>query len=462
MKNLILILMSILPLASAFSLYQTTFKRASFTLPQDFKFCVSTAAHQVEGNNIHSDWWQWEQIPRKIKNGDRSGIATDAFHHLDEDIQNMKSMGVKTYRYSIEWAKIEPEEGVFDEAALEQYRIMLAKLQAADIEPMITLYHFTLPQWVADKKGWEWDGIAKALERFTDKAIRSLNPGQQVKLWITLNEPMTIIAAGYLSDIFPPGKKDFHSFALPMVNMVKAHALMYHKIHSLLDSPTFKPRVGLAHHLRNFDPYHRHSFLDRYASKKFDQVFNWAIPEALKTGRLKFSAPFMDHANAEIPNAKGTQDFFGLNYYSRDRILVKPFSKEKIIRTTTPGAPLTDLPWEIYPDGLDRILTEIRSRYPQLSIWIAENGIADLEDKNRSQFVKDHLQVLAQQIKNGAPIEGYCHWTLNDNFEWAEGWTAHFGLFSLEPGSLKRIPRPSAQDFKTLIEQVKQGKMIQN
>ncbi len=419
--------------------------------PKSFRFCVSTAAHQIEGNNIHSDWWEWEQLPGKIKNGHTSLVATDSWNHLDEDIANMKWLGISLYRFSIEWAKIEPEEGVFEETVLQQYITLIDKLHAAGIEPMVTLYHFTLPTWVAKKGGWEWDGIPRAFEKFTEFAVKKINT--RVKLWITLNEPMSIITAGYISTIFPPGKNDMNSIGVPMTLMVKAHALSYHKIHKILDSETFKPEVGLAHHLRVFEPENRFSLLDHYAAHKIDYIFNWAIPDALKNGTLKFSMPFIAKLDEEIPEAINTQDFFGLNYYSRDLVSLHPFAKEKLTRAVAPGAEVQDLGWEIYPEGMGEILDEIHERYPSQKIWITENGIADQSDEKRANFIQQHLAVTQKALKSGIPIEGYCHWTLNDNFEWAEGYTAHFGLFSLEPKTLKRIPRASAKAFSDIIHQ---------
>jgi beta-glucosidase len=448
-------------------LYQTFFKHLlkgtlallislpALALPRDFKFCVSTAAHQVEGHNENSDWWLWENAPGKIKNGDTSLVATDSWNHLDEDIANMKWMGIDTYRFSVEWAKIEPREGEFDEAMIQRYVEQIEALKRAGIEPMVTLYHFTFPLWVSQKGGWDWDGLPKAFERFTEKVVSQIGP--RVKIWVTLNEPMTIIAAAYVSNVFPPAKNNISTMQTPMVNMVRAHALSYHAIHRVLDSDTFKPVVGLAHHLRNFDAFHRLNPLDRYAAKKFDQIFNWAIPDALTNGTLHLRLPFLLKTNVFIPEAIGTQDFFGLNFYSRDRIAVQLFKKELLARKTTPGAEVQDLGWEIYPEGMARLLDQIQLRFPNMPIWITENGIADHTDEKRSTYIRSHLDVISQAIAKGAPIQGYCHWTLNDNFEWAEGYTAKFGLFSLEPNTLRRLPRSSAYDFKEIISHTRSG-----
>ena len=268
---------------------------------------------------------------------------------------------------------------------------------------------------------------------------------------------MTIITAGYMSNVFPPALNNPKSIAQPMINMIKAHARAYHSLHQILDTADFKPRVGLAHHLRIFDPKHSHNPIDRYLARKFDAVFNWAIPEALDSGYFNVSIPFMLRASAFIPEAIGTQDFFGLNYYSRDRINFNLFEKQPLVRSVTPGADLTDLGWEIYPEGMGRIIDKVHDRYPKLSIYLTENGMADATDVKRIPFVREHLKEISSQIKNGVKVEGYCHWTLNDNFEWAEGYAPKFGLFALEPGTLKRIPKPSAALFSSLIQETKQN-----
>jgi len=431
------------------------FPVSAANLPRDFRFGVSTAAHQVEGNNSNSDWWQWEEIPGKIKNGQRSGIATDSWGHQDEDISNMKSLGVSVYRYSIEWAKVEPKEGVFDEKVLAQYSDQVDRLLRAGIEPMITLQHFTLPLWVKDHGGWDWDGIAGAFETYLTKVIPVF--GKRVKYWITINEPMSMIAGGYMSDVFPPGVNNLSSIGTPMINMLRAHGRAYHRIHEILEKQNFTPMVGLAHNLIVLDPLHSYNLLEHYVTRRFSQIYNWAIPDALTTGEFKIFFPFMINAKADIPEAKNTQDFFGLNYYTRYRVKVNLFSKDKFEKVVTPGAPVNDLGWEIYPEGIARLLNQIQERFPQMPIWITENGIADADDHLRTKYIKEHLDQIADRIEAGVPVKGYCQWTLNDNFEWAEGFTAHFGFYSLDPKTLNRVPRQSAADFSEITRSVKMG-----
>ena len=378
--------------------------RTPLALPKDFRFCVTTASHQIEGNNTNSDWWAWEQIPGKIKNEHRSGRATEAWNYFDDDIQNMKWLGVDTYRMSIEWAKVEPKEGQFDQNVLNEYLSQVDRLLAAGIEPMITLYHFTFPLWVSNQGGWDWAGVTPAFARFTEQVAKTL--GTRVKIWCTLNEPMTVIAAGYITEVFPPGRNNMASIALPMENMVRAHAAAYHTLHRLLDSETFKPEVGIAHHLRIFDPSRKNNFFDRYASRKFDEIFNWAIPEALKTGKMKFNMPFLVKANATIPEAINTQDFFGINYYSRDLIEMHPLQKEKLVRRVAEGSEVQDLGWEIYPEGLKRLIEAIAVRFPRMPIWVTENGTADSKDHGRSRYIESHLVAIGETIAKGIPVKG--------------------------------------------------------
>jgi len=403
----------------------------------DFRFCVATAAHQIEGGNFDSDWDRWEQTPGKIKSGHDARVATDSWNHVDEDVSHMKDLGIDLYRFSVEWAKIEPAPGHYRMDEVIRYRDLVRRLRTEGIESMVTLHHFTLPKWVADRGGWDWDGITGAFDGYVAHVAETLGP--DVPFWVTINEPMTVIAGGYVSDVVPPGKNSLGSIARPMQNMVRAHARAYHTIHRILDSKGFRPKVGFAHHLR-----------------KFDEVFNWSIPLATLDGKLRWKVPFLTRSNVFIPEAIGTQDFFGLNYYSRDRLRFSLFKAPFIRRETSRGADTTELGWEVYPVGLDRLLIEIRTLFPGMEIHLTENGLADRDDNQRIPFIRDHLAVLERHIRDGAPIRSYCHWTLNDNFEWAEGYTANFGLYSLEPVTLKRTPRASAIWFGKMTRSVKQ------
>jgi beta-glucosidase len=411
--------------------------------PPGFRWCVSTAAHQVEGYNTESDWWDWEQVPGHIKNGDKSGPACDHWNRVSEDIGLMKDLNVTTYRFSIEWAKIEPKPGEWNQEAVDHYKDEIAQLRAAGIEPMITLQHFTFPRWVRAQGGWGWSGIADAFARYTEFVYTNVAPG--VRDWITINEPMVTLTLGYGAGLQPPGLTDLKLAKEPFLGMLRGHAAAYHVLHRLAGERPV--RVGVAHHLRVFDPNSEWNPLDILLSRVLDQAFNWAFPEAIETGHAKVSMPFILSINEKIPGLKGTEDFLGVNYYTRDRIAVDLASPNGFKTLVTAGAPVTDVGWEIYPEGFHRVLKSLAHRIPGKPIIITENGIADADDSKRPLFLLEHLRELTRSIAEGMPIEGYCHWSLMDNFEWSEGFTPRFGLYAMDYATMARTPRESARLF---------------
>lgn len=426
---------------------------SDFLFPKNFRWCVATAAHQIEGHNVDSDWWDWEQQPGRIKNGDRSGPACDHWNRVEEDTRLMQRLGVNTYRFSIEWAKIEPRPGHWNREAVEHYRQELKTLRRAGIAPLITLHHFTFPRWVREHGGWEWDELPKAFARFAVFALENIAP--DTRHWITINEPMITLALGYMGGLQPPGRKggidDLHK---PLVNMIRAHAFAYHAMKERFEELSGKSgatlRIGVAHHLRVFDPESSWSPIDSYLASRFDQAFNWAFLETLETGQLRYSLPMSKDVDESIGEAAGTQDFLGINYYSRDMVTFS-FSSPGFKLGVPSGAPVSDVGWEIYPEGLYRILKETAKRVPGKPIVITENGIADANDKNRSSFLEAHLAAMARAMAEGVPVAGYCHWSLIDNFEWSEGFTPRFGLFEVDYKTFERRPRESAKRFAEII-----------
>jgi beta-glucosidase len=417
--------------------------------PPGFKWCVATAAHQIEGGNERSDWWAFEQQPGRIKNGDRSGDAADHWHRLEQDVQLLRELGVTQYRFSVEWAKIEPVEGRIDDEALEHYVDEVRMLRASGIEPLVTLMHFTLPAWVAAKGGWAWDGIVPAFAAQAARVEAALGP--YVRDWVTVNEPMVAVLNGYVLGLFPPAQTDFATAVLPMTNMLKAHAAAYHALHRAAATAGRTARVGVAHHLRLFEPWTSWNPLDRYIVQRIDAVWNWAFFDALETGRLVAYLPFTLDVDTQVPDAAGTQDFVGINYYTRDRLAFSLTAPGKYEQRISPGTPLTDLGWEIYPEGLYAVVKEASAHAPGRSIMITENGLADAADSRRAGFLRDHLGALQHAIADGVPVEGYCHWSLLDNFEWAEGFAPRFGLYAVDYATQERTLRPSGEVFRQIV-----------
>ena len=420
--------------------------------PKDFKWCVATSAHQIEGGNENSDWWDWEQTPGHIKNGDRSGRAPGHWDHLDEDVRLLQDLHVGQYRFSVEWAKIEPQPGVWNWDAVAHYKTELALLRSAGVEPMVTLHHFTLPRWFAAQGGWENAAAPELFARYATFVMTNIGP--EVHDWITINEPMVHLVQGYMSGFFPPGRKGgFKTVMPPMIGLLHAHAAAYHAMHAIAATPGHVAiRIGIAHHLRVFDPPHGLHPLDSFLAGKFDHAFNWAFINAIETGKLKLWIPFAIRVNMRLPDVAHTQDFIGVNYYGRDIVSLK-FDAVGFSLSVEKNSGLSDLGWEIYPHGFYRILKAVAKRYPDKKIFITENGIADAKDAKRAKFLEDHLREMARAMREGVQVEGYCHWSLLDNFEWGEGFAPRFGLYEVDYTTLARKARPSARRFGEIATQ---------
>jgi beta-glucosidase len=420
---------------------------AAAQFPVDFKWCSATAAHQVEGNNIYSDWWLFESIPGHIKNNERSGIAANQWTLIDSDIQKMKSIGLNSYRFSVEWAKIQPTPDHWDTEALLHYQKQVQSLKRAGIEPIVTLHHFTLPLWVAKNGGWASVSTIQHFVKFSQKVFETL--GADVNYWVTFNEPTVLVTAAYLDGVFPPSLKGSHDLALTALkNILTAHAEVVSSLRA--KDSLKKSKFGFAHHLRVFDPANKLNPLDHLIAFYLDQIWNWAFTEALVTGHFSLRIPFQAAMDVDIPKLAGSQDFFGLNYYSRDLVQFT-FAPPHFERIPNESATKSDLGWEIYPRGLGLLIEKIHSKYPQLPILITENGIADSKDQWRGQFIKDHLVELENEISKGIKIIGYCHWSLLDNFEWAEGFSPRFGLYEVNYSNQERKLRNSSLVLSEII-----------
>ena len=411
-----------------------------FRAPPDFGWCVATAAHQNEGNNTKSDWWDFEQKTMKQS----SGKACDHWNRIEEDTKLLQDLHVNQYRMSLEWAKIEPEEGKLDHEAIEHYQKEIALLHEKHIEPIITLHHFTMPQWLRQKGGWLWAGAPEAFANYASFAIKHIAP--HATTWVTFNEPMIHIGGGYFWGIVPPNQKgSIKNVVLPLLGVLQAHAAAYHAMKHI--NPHL--RIGVTHHMRVFAPYASWSPFDHIMARALDRSFNWVFLDALETGSLKLHVPFALRHQSLIRQVQKTQDFIGINYYTRDFIQFHPFTKNKMILHTR--EPKSNLGWEIYPQGLYNILHETHERYPRLPILVTENGIADQHDEKRSEFLKTHIVATLQARSEGVPVQSYCHWTLMDNFEWLEGFHARFGLYAHDETTNTRTPRPSAKVYRNII-----------
>jgi beta-glucosidase len=270
---------------------------------------------------------------------------------------------------------------------------------------------------------------------------------KQVTWWITLNEPAVYLFHGYLDVDWPPARRGFGRLIRAGRNLVRAHFLAVREIRETQAADSSGPQVGVAKHLRVFDPLRVGHRLDSWAARMQENSFNWGFPDSIARGR--FYAPL--GLGERIREAFPAEDFSGINYYTRDRVRFSPWRAAQMFgqRSTTANSPLSDLKWEIYPEGLARVARADFARYGQ-PIWITENGLADASDHQRSAFLINHLTQVGHLLREGLPVKGYFHWSLMDNFEWAEGYSARFGLVEMDYATQERRPRPSAEVYRRI------------
>ena len=418
---------------------------------KDFLWGVGSAAHQIEGNNSNSDWWLFEQQPGKIKNGDKSGAACDHWNRIEEDVQIIKDSGAKVYRFSVEWAKIQPTADTWDESAINHYKRELEVLLENGIIPMITLQHFSLPLWLAHEGGWAAIHAPEKFKLFTQKVYEAL--GSKVEYWVTINEPMVALVVGYLAGFAPPGGGGLGKMIDAMDGMIRGHAHAYHEMKRVAKERGWTtPQIGIAHHLRVFTPKRKWNPLDWITAHGIARAFNWSFFDAIETGTLFFKVPRHVNIKRELAHAKGTQDFIGVNYYSRDQVEFGFKHQLWFNISFRQDRPLTDVGWEIYPKGIFKVTSQAARRAPGKPIIITENGLADAKDEKRASFIEQHLFWIARAIKARIPIIGYLHWTIFDNFEWSEGFAPRFGLNAIDYSTQKRTPRPSVRAYRQIIQ----------
>jgi len=416
----------------------------TYHFPRGFLWGTATAAHQVEGNNTNNNWHRWENTPGKIINGESSGLACDWWGgRWKEDLKRAVESGQNAHRFSVEWSRIQPTAETWDDKALDRYVEMARWMNAHDVTPMVTLHHFSDPLWLEDQGGWENPGTPALFARFTRRVVDAMK--DYVNLWITINEPNVYVMSGWLAGVFPPGKNNLPLAAKVLENLVRGHAAAYKVIHEL--QPT--AQVGVAVNFRSFQPAHAWNLLDKLPATLLHQIFNHSFHACLKEGILNLVLK-----KVKIPEAAGTQDFIGLNYYSRDLVhfdLTKPgqmfgrleYPKEADLSATGFIANIPEGMW----DGL-----RWAHRF-ELPILITENGVEDDKDAMRPRYTIEHLHQVWRAANYNWRVKGYFHWSLVDNFEWERGWSQRFGLWGLNVDTQERIRRTSVDVYEEICKE---------
>ena len=419
--------------------------------PNSFAWGTATAAHQVEGNNTNNNWYDWEhQLDEnnqpRIHNGDKSILAADHWNRYPDDIKLMKDLGVNHYRFSIEWSKIEPQNGDYNVESIQHYRDLCDSLIKNNITPVVTLHHFTHPTWFEKLGAFEKKENIDHFIEYSEYAFNNLK--DLVPIWCTINEPSVFVSQGYFNGIFPPGKKDPVLAATVLENLLFAHTKTYKHLKSLNGGDN--AQIGLVKNIFQFDPLRRWHILDWAFSKVLNNVFTHSTLDYFKKGYSTFSLPGMVKKHMENNDAVGAMDFIGLNYYSRMHVkgqvnLTEPFVFEKRAKDIQ-----TDMDYALYPEGFYKALHTISTL--KKPIYVTENGVADQGNNIREIFIKRYLYALHKGLQDGLDIRGYFYWTLMDNFEWAEGYKMKFGLYKVDFETQERTLRESSNLFAKMVK----------
>ena len=414
---------------------------ASFHFPKGFLWGTATAAHQVEGNNTNNNWWKWEQEGHTVH---KSGLACDWWGgRWKEDLNRAAVSGQNAHRLSVEWSRIQPAPDRWDEAALEHYRAILRGLRNRNMAAMVTLHHFTDPLWLSEMGGWETGAVVPLFEKFVQKTVGALK--EYCTLWCTINEPNVYALEAYVDGKFPPGQSNVVRAFRVEANLLRGHAAAYRAIHVVQP----EARVGFAHHHRPMMPRYSWFPLDVLERNIQFSAINMAFPSGICSGVMR--TPL---GNTRIPEAKGTQDFLGLNYYSQDTVafdLLRP--SELFGRRYYPkGSDIAEGGMNAnLPEGLfNSIKWALQFNVP---ILITENGIEDAKDSLRPRYMAGHIHQLWRAVNYNWPVRGYFWWSLVDNFEWERGWTQRFGLWELDVETQARRKRPSADLYAAICKE---------
>lgn len=413
-----------------------------YHFPKGFLWGSATASHQVEGGNTNNNWYAWEQQEGRIKNGHHSGLACDWWGgRWKEDLDRAAETGQNAHRLSVEWSRIQPSPDHWDEGALDHYRKIIRGLLDRNLTPMVTLHHFSDPLWLMETGGWENDKTPALFAVYTRKVVEALK--EYVNLWIVINEPNVYTNGGYMDGTFPPGKHSNVAAFKVMLNLLRGHGAAYRVIHELQP----EAQVGTCTHYRSFKAAHDWNPLDHFIVNQLNATFNDSFANATTSGRFAFL-----NKTVSVPEVLKTQDFVGVNYYSRDMVqfTLKPgdvFNK----RYYPPDAQLSTTGFIAnIPEGMfDALKWAVKFRLP---VIVTENGIEDADDHLRPQYMLEHIHQIWRGLNFNWPVKGYFHWSLVDNFEWERGWTQRFGLWGLNPETQARIRRKSVDLYEAICK----------
>ncbi len=457
------------------------------TFPPEFLWGSATAAYQIEGAATEggrgpSIWDTFSHTPGRTLNGDTGDVAADHYHRFREDVALMKDLGLQAYRFSISWPRVQPGgTGDFNPEGIAFYSDLVDALRDAGIAPVVTLYHWDLPQELEDAGGWTNRETAYAFGRYAERMAQEL--GDRISVWTTLNEPWCSAYLGYGSGVHAPGVTDGAAALAAVHHLNLAHGLAGRAIRGVLgDAAQLSITLNL-HVIRPDDPA---SAADRDAVRKIDALANRAFLGPLLDGAypedlLRDTAAVTDWSFVQDGDVEITRvplDVLGVNYYSTVRVRHHDGTGERpendghgassaspwvgatdVAFVQQPG-PYTAMGWNIEPSGLTELLTSLHAAYPHQPLMITENGAAfddtvtpdgRVHDRLRVAYLHDHIDAVGRAVDAGADVRGYFVWSLMDNFEWAYGYDRRFGIVRVDYDTQERILKDSARWYRELV-----------
>lgn len=410
--------------------------------PKDFFWGGSTASHQVEGGT-HNQWsvWElqhakelaqtahqrlswipsWQDIKDQAEDPENyvSGKGVDHYNRYEEDFAIAAGLNLNAFRFGIEWSRIEPEEGQWNQAEIDHYKQYIAFMRKQGLEPFLNIWHWTMPVWFTEKGGFEKRSNLEYFDRFVQKIADELI--DDVVYVLTINEPNVYASFGYLTGEWVPEEKSPLKFLNVYWNLARAHRRAY----KILKAKKPIIQVGAAIQLANIQAKNPHSIPHGVTTQWMRYFWNWWF----------------------INRIRRYQDFVGFNYYFTDYY-------NGLGKRENPQVPVNDLGWYMEPEGLYPLLIRVWSRYKK-PIFVTENGLADADDQYRRWWIEETIVAMERAISEGVELKGYFHWSLLDNFEWKYGWWPEFGLVKVDrKNGMKRTVRPSAKWFAERIKQL--------
>lgn len=415
------------------------------SFPKGFLIGASTAAHQVEGNNIHSDYWAQEQLPH-TSFAEPSGEACDHYRRYEEDIKLLADAGLNAYRFSIEWARIEPEEGRFDESEIEHYRRVIACCKAHGVEPIVTLLHFTSPVWLIQKGGWEAESTVGYFRRYAAYVTEKL--GGELNYICTINEAnmglqLAAIARRFQLMAQRAAAKSAEGTVQVGMNFEKMMENMkYAAAENAQVFGTAQPQIFVSSRTPEGDRLvlrahqaAKAAIKDRYPNIKVGITLSMHDLQALSGGESYAEAAWDEEFRHYLPYIED-DDFLGVQNYTRTQ-----YGTEGQLPAPD-GAELTQMDYEFYPEALEHVIRRVHENFKG-DLIVTENGVATADDSRRVEFIRRALRGVENCVNDGISIKGYCHWSLMDNFEWQKGFSMTFGLIAVDRATQTRTPKPS-------------------